>query len=377
MVAKLQKRKKKALPRRAKTGLGGVPSDKGFAHVMNYFHFEVANKDLSESIKGYVRKTFSKKDSQSILANPEFKFYAFTHHCATAWWMMMEMTMCEKSEYYANALNNYLQGLIESGRIIQAEKKAQAKDDDKVVSLSPMQRLQNKIGRTIMQDLLDLEDSWIEGEKTTIDIYSLFKKHGLPSSATAAVREVVEGWLLDYEDAYHKRCPDAVEGYSHLKRPELNRRIKSCQEMLSDIDRIKSAGKATRATRVKGPKAADKQVTRVNYKKEDTEFKLVSIPPIQIIGKRRLYIFNTKYKSITEFISNSVNGFQISGSTLKDFDPVNSRSVKLRKPNEFLPIALGKTPNQIDKEWQKLTTKTTVPNGRINKETILLRVMDQ
>ena len=60
---------------------------------------------------------------------------------------------------------------------------------------------------TIMQDLLDYEDGWIEGEKSYIDLYALFKKHGLPASATAAVRGIVEGWLLDYEDAYHKRCP--------------------------------------------------------------------------------------------------------------------------------------------------------------------------
>lgn len=377
MVAKLQKKKKKSLPRRAKTGLGGVPSDKGFEHVKNYFHFEVANKDLSESIKGYVRKTFSKKDAQAIFANPEYKFYAFTHHCATSWWMMMEMAMCEKSEYFANALNNYLQELLVSGRVLIAEKKAEVKKDDKVVSLSPMQRLQNKIGKTIMQDLLDLEDSWMESEKTTIDIYALFKKHGLPSSATKAVREVVEGWLLDYEDAYHKRCPDAVEGYSHLKKPELNRRIKSCNEMLADLDRIKSAGKATRAIKAKGPKAADKQVAKVNYKKQDTEFKLVSIPPIQVVGKRRLFTFNPKTRVITEFVTAAVNGFSVSGSTLKDFDEVNSRCTRLRKPNEFLPFALSKTPNQIDKEWKNLTTKTTVPNGRINKDTILLRVLDK
>jgi hypothetical protein len=188
---------------------------------------------------------------------------------------------------------------------------------------------------------------------------------------------VVEGWLLDYEDAYHKRCPDAVEGYSHLKRPELSRRIKSCEEMLADLDRIKSAGKATRAVKAKGPKAADKQVAKVNYKKEDTEFKLVSIPPIQVIGKRRLFTFNTKTRVITEFVTTAVNGFQMSGSTLKDFDQVNSRCTRLRKPNDFLPIALTKTPNQIDKEWKTLTTKTTVPNGRINKDTILLRVMDK
>ena len=54
---------------------------------------------------------------------------------------------------------------------------------------------------------------------------------------------MIEGWLLDYEDAYLKRCDQAVEGYSHLKRPELNRRVKACKDMLEDLDKIKSATK--------------------------------------------------------------------------------------------------------------------------------------
>jgi len=265
--------------------------------------------------------------------------------------------------------------MIEMGKQILLEKKADVVTN--VVTLSPQQRLQNKISNTIMQDLLGLEDDWIEGEKTTINIYDLFKKHGLAGSATLVVRPVIEGWLLDYEDAYHKRCEQAVEGYSHLKRPELNRRIKACQDMLLDLDRIKSAAKATRKTRVNQPKAADKQVKNVKYKTEDTTFKLVSIPPIQIIGKTRLYTFNTKARMLTEYITESANGFEISGSTIKNFDQVNSRTVKLRKPEEFLTLVQNKTPKQIDIEWKALTTKSSVPNGRINADTILLRVLDK
>jgi hypothetical protein len=240
-----------------------------------------------------------------------------------------------------------------------------------------MQRLQKKISNTIMQDLLDLEDKWIDGEKAELDIYQEFKRHGLTGAAVASVRQVIEGWLLDYEDAYHKRCEDAVEGYAHLKRPELNRRIKACQDMLADCDRIRSAAKATRATRVKQPKAADKQVAKVQYKKEDTEFKLVSIPPIKIVGGTRLYTFNTKTRALTEYITQDVKGFEISGTSIKNIDKVNSRTVKLRKPDAFLPIVLGKTPNQIDKEWKTLTTKTSIPNGRLGSDTILLRVLDK
>ena len=372
-----KKRKKKLVPRKAKTGLGGVPHDKGFMVTQNYFHFEVSRKDLIGCLYAYVRTNFVKKDAQAIFANPDYKFFNYTHHAAIAWWLTMGLTKDDKVVYWENALNRYMQELLESGKLLLAEKKAKAKDTDKVVSLSPMQRLQSKIERTIMQDILDLEDQWMDDEKTTLDVYAQFQKHSLPGSATAQVRGILEGWLSDYSDAYNKTCPDAVEGYAHIKRPELNRRIKAIQDMLSDLDRIKNAAKAKRAVRMPKTKAADKQVSRVQYKKEDNEYKLVSIPPIQVIGKHRLYTFDTKGRVIKEFVSTAVNGFQMSGSTLKDFDTVNSRCVRLRRPNDFLPFVLGKTPNQIDKEWKNLTTKTTVPNGRINKDTIILRVMDK
>ena len=61
------------------------------------------------------------------------------------------------------------------------------------------------------------------------------------------------------------------------------------------------------------------------------------------------------------------------GITLLHYEADKSRSTRLRKPNEFLKICLKKTAKQLDKEWKKLTTKDSVPNGRINEHTILLK----
>lgn len=373
----LVKRKKKKIPARRRTGIGAAPFDKGIDAVHSYFHYEIDRKDLISALKSYAKANTSKEDFKFVSACPEYKFWALSYHCATAAYITHTNDMNDRVQYWKDALDKYVLKLVETGKPLYFEKQARLKDSDRVVSLSPMQRLQNKISNTIMQDLLDYEDGWIEGEKSYIDLYALFKKHGLPASATASVREVIEGWLLDYEDAYHKRCPDAVEGYSHLKRPELNHRIKACQAMLSDLDRLKSAAKATRKTRIKAPRSADKQAAKIQYKTEDNDFKLASILPIQIIGKFRLYTFNTKSRMLTEYITTAAVGFEVSGTSIKNFDQVSSRTIKLRKPDDFLPIVLNKTPKQIDSEWKNLTTKGSVPNGRLNKDTILLRALDK
>ena len=59
-------------------------------------------------------------------------------------------------------------------------------------------------------------------------------------------------------------------------------------------------------------------------------------------------------------------------------DAAASRAVKLRKPEESLTAFLTKTPTAINKFWSTLTTKTIDDvNGRINKDTIILRALDK
>lgn len=379
-MAKMAKRKVKAkVPARRRTGVSLIPVEKGWVACQSYFHGEMEKKDLSSSLKTWIKANYSKADQKKIFANPSYAFEMYTHYSCTAFWLTSNLPTDEHPiPNYVSGLKRYVDELIERGVALLAEKKQREKEESNIVVLSPQQRLQKKIGNTIMQDLLTLEDEWIEGEKTTLDVYQQFQRHGLSGSAVKQVRQVIEGWLLDYEDAYHKRCPQAVEGYSHLKKPELNRRIKACQDMLSDLDRIKSAAKAKRAVRIKKPVAADKQIARVQYCNANKEFKLQSINPIMIIGKQRLFTFNVKYRILTEYLTQSPNGFSIKGTTLQGVDFEQSRQTRLRKPDEFLSVVLSKTPNQIDKEFKSLTTKVTCPtNSRINKETILLRVFDK
>ena len=369
--------KKKTARATRRVGVNAAPIEKGFDEVQYYFQNQVEKKQALDQIKTYVKNNFNKKDIQFILVNPDWKLLISYATAATCFWYNSGLEESDKSAYWKSAADKRLANLVESGKALHYEKLQAKHDSDKVVLLSPQRRLQNKISNTIMQDLLDLEDQWIDGEKASIDVYGLFRKHGLSGSATLPVRQVVEGWLLDYEDAYHKRCEQAVEGYSHLKRPELNRRIKECQTMLDDLDRIKSAAKAQRKVKVSKVQSIDKQVAKIKYKKEDTDFKIVSIQPAQIISKTRLYVFNTKYRRLTEYVTFDPKGFIISGTTIKNFDKETSRTITLRKPLDILPEVVRCTPRQLTKLLDGIKTKPATPNGRINEDTILLRTLDK
>jgi len=373
------RKKQKKLPRRNRTGLAAAPLDKGFEAVQSYFQTEVSNADISKVLKTYIKEKLKNSVNKNyVLACPEYKF-TLPYQAATAFWLTHapKKDDDDRTRSYSDALSKYLSKLVTIGKDLYFEKQAKLKDSAAIKSISPMERLQRKISNTIMQDLLDLEDKWIEGEDATLDLYQEFRRHGLPNSATKTVRYVVDGWLLDYNDAYTKACPDAVEGYSHLSRVQLRKRVQACESMLADLDRLQSAAKAVRKSRIKKPKAADKQVAKLKYKKEDHDYKIVSVAPLSVIGSHRLFTFNVKTRVITEFVTSSAKGFEVSGTTLKNIDTSLSRSTRLRKPDAFLPIVLSKTTKQIDNEWKSLTTKTTVPNGRMSVDTVLLKVLDK
>ena len=169
------------------------------SHIMSYDEMisAIAHDTLIRNEWTYIKNNYNKSDASAILSNPEYKFYTFSHYGAISYWLNSGLPADEHTTIYEKGIKKYLATLLDQGKLILKEKKTEEKNTAKVVSLSPMQRLQRKISDTVMQDLLDLEDQWMDGEKATIDLYKLFQTYSLSGSATLPVRQVVEGWLLD------------------------------------------------------------------------------------------------------------------------------------------------------------------------------------
>ena len=143
--------------------------------------------------------------------------------------------------------------------------------------------------------------------------------------------------------------------------------------IFEDLERYREAQKAKRTTtRAKKVYSSTDQVRNLKYLVEDVDAKLHSINPSLMPKACALWTYNVKTRKLTEFKSDSINGFEVRGSTLYKWD--KGRIATLRKPEETIPQILKKTPLQIDKVWGSLTTKIGKPTGRINKDTILLRV---
>lgn len=370
---------KKKIRARARTGIAGVPLDKGFRGLKHYFHAELDKKILIEVLKDYIKANYKKEEFKFANANPEYNFFMYTHYNAAAYALNCGVDFEPPHENYPKSLGRFIRNLIDRGKEIIRKKKS---DVDPVVGekkvVSPHDRLRMKIKSTIIADIENLEDAWMSGShKASLDLYVQFQAHRLPNSAVQPVREYVQALHDEYYDAYYNKKGECAEGFAHVERKYIRKRIDLTAKMLSDLDRIKAQATAQRKPRIKKPKTADKQVTRLKYLQSSAEWKLTSVNPVTLVGAIRLYTFNAKTRMLTEYVASDAKGFEVNGSTLKNLDEKACRETRLRKPEEFLIIVQSKTPLQINRAWKQLTTKTNQPNGRINKDTILVRTMEK
>jgi hypothetical protein len=187
------------------------------------------------------------------------------------------------------------------------------------------------------------------------------------------VVEWAEKQLFELQEAIDKLDPQLVEAYSHLSTKRKKDFVGWYEGIIADAKRFGANTKTVRKTRVKKPTSVEKQLSKLKYLKESPEDKLVSINPSQIIGATELWTYNIKYKALTRYIAESGAGFEIKGTTLTKYDQSTSLTRKLRKPEQTLAEVLTSSKTKAAKSFDALTTKASVPNGRMNEDTIILK----
>ena len=380
-ISSRKKSNKPRLPRRVKTGIAGADTSRGFSYLYDYFRSDVDRKIILELNKDYVRENFSKEDAKAILEQPEWRF-AYDNYAAAIYWINQGLTdqFPEKYADYQIRVKNYFTSLINASNDSSTSISASA--DNVVVPIakkSPMDSLKEKVNSTIMYDIDRLQDEWIDNKKTELDLFKLCSEYDIkPGAGTNIIKSRLETMKLEYTDAIDNICEQAVEAFSHLKKVELKRRVSVIDKMLGDLDKLQNVVKQTRKPRVKKAVPLEKKIGKLRFLKNDDALNIQSINPGTIIGAKRLYVFNTKSRTLFEYISIDENGLDVKGTTITNVSSDVSRSTRLRKPEDFLKHILKLTPLQINKEWEKLTTKTTIdPTARISDDCILLKVFNK
>jgi hypothetical protein len=164
------------------------------------------------------------------------------------------------------------------------------------------------------------------------------------------------------------------EGYSHRSRKQIKSLITFYQEIMSACDMLAQEAKVNRAPRKTKTVPAEKIVAKLKYMKTNEPLKLVSISPTDIIGCGELWVYNTKNRKLGKYVAAEFQTLSVKGTTITGFNENTSVCKTLRKPEEKLKEfkAAGKV--QLRKFLDDINATDTKMNGRINEETILLKV---
>jgi hypothetical protein len=78
---------------------------------------------------------------------------------------------------------------------------------------------------------------------------------------------------------------------------------------------------------------------------------------------------------LARYDSSGPAGIQVKGTTLTGYDIETSTSKSLRKPDVSIQALLGAGKVSLRKFIDEIKTVESKPNGRINEDTILLRII--
>ena len=105
-----------------------------------------------------------------------------------------------------------------------------------------------------------------------------------------------------------------------------------------------------------------------------TALKAVSINPVDIIGAQVLWVYNTKTRKLGKYVADEHETLNIKGTTIVGYSTNKSVQKTLRKPEEQIKQFLASSKVELRKYIENIKTTEIKLNGRINQETILLKV---
>jgi len=294
------------------------------------------------------------------------------------YWQSLEGTsgvMRPVSEFLKVGINE----AIQRGKLIKEEEQEKEEASNKpVVNIQTRIRNQSVMMCEFIEEELDsLHADFKKYKVADFKPYNKLKEFGVTQAHARVIKDIFISESADYRDLYNGIADeDLKEGYSHLKKTDLKKLLEFFDVVSNTCDSIIAEGKSARAPRKRKAVPPSKIVAKLKYCKEFEELKLKSISPVEIVGSKELYVYNVKTRKLGRYIADEYLGeLSVKGTTIVGFSASNSIQKTLRKPAEQMKDFMSATKPNTRKFLDKVKTVDIKLNGRINPETILLKVM--
>ena len=278
-------------------------------------------------------------------------------------------------------LDRHMDELVVRAKVVQAEKKAAAKaEKEKEKNTGPVLTMQDRM-RMQAEEVGALFDQWIDdlmlGKVKSVtkemDPSAQMTLMGFKAGQARWVRSFYEPELAHIQEVIAGKDKQLVEGYSNVLKSSLLRVEKLLDKIISATNVIETMAKAQRKPRKKKAMSAERLVANVKYCIKHDETGVASVNPVDIIGAKEVWVYNTKTRKLGKYIAKDPAGLTIKGTTIQDFS-ADSIAKNLRKPKEQLKDFMASGKVKLRKFLPGIKAVDVKLNGRLNKDVVILKV---
>ena len=265
-------------------------------------------------------------------------------------------------------------------RVLEMRADEEEIDDKKIESTSQIKipTIQDRLNEVAKKHILYfeiLEDGLFAGETVDPKAYEYLVKNSVPQSLISKINAVFEPRWAEVREARKGECEQLKEAYSHMKAADYKRYDVFYEKLMQDLTAYNQTKKATKKAAVRKPPQKEKLVKSLKYLKQDTALKIVSINPVDIVGAEVLWVYNVKNRKLGKYVAEAMGGaLGVKGTTITGYDANKSTQKTLRKPEEQIKQFLASSKVELRKFLENIKTTEVKLNGRINADTILLKV---
>ena len=245
--------------------------------------------------------------------------------------------------------------------------------------IAPVVNIQDRIREKASEEAGEIEglvdDFIMNGCKNPADMNSYFRSRSLSSVVLKKVCDIFIRQAKEIEEAATTKDEQLKEGYSNFTKVQLRKYKEFLDSIVVAANAGAEANKPVRKKRKVKEKPLSVQVAKVAYLQEFAELNLTSVAPEKIIGASQVWTYNTKTKLLSQYIADNAKGFAIKGTTIQNYNQQTSIGKKLRKPQVTTKEVLEGGKIKLRKIMETLTTKASELTGRLNSDTIILKVI--
>jgi len=355
-------------------------SDEEFDHHLRksfrYYNYYYGPKDLKKYVVAWLRQHEGDSGVHK-LDKTTIDLYARSADHLTPFTVCALIKAHEQGMPLRDRHVEYILDAVKRVLLLKADdeeevKKVDAKPQVKVVTI---QDRMNEVAKKHILYFEILEDALFTGETVDPKAYEYLVKNLVPQALISKIQAVFEPHYNELKEARKGECEQLKEAYSHYKAADYKRCEAFYEKLFQDLAAYNQTKKATKKAAVRKPPQKEKLVKNLKYLKQDTALKIVSINPVDIVGAEVLWVYNVKNRKMGKYVAEALGGvLGIKGTTITGYDANKSTQKTLRKPEEQIKQFLAASKVELRKYIENIKTTEIKLNGRINADTILLKV---